>query len=95
MKATTKLMVEVLEELGTSDLQKLQLILNTREINGKTIPKSKLEKMDAINTANVIISYHGNDCLKVLRDALKYIPREDLIQKYFKETDGKCKGIEK
>ncbi|XP_072860213.2 uncharacterized protein LOC110090738 [Pogona vitticeps] len=76
-----KFMQDVLEDLDTSDLQSLQSILNTKEINGTTIPKSKLEKIDPISIANVLISYHGSDCLETLRDALADIPKKQLVEK--------------
>ncbi|KAJ7313496.1 hypothetical protein JRQ81_004918 [Phrynocephalus forsythii] len=80
MKVTRRLLKEFLENLSKSDLQALQSTLNTEEINGTIIPKSKLEEMDALGTANMLINYHGNNSLKALCEALGHIPRNDLLQ---------------
>ena len=75
---------QIMDELLENDIKKFKAHLEMGDEDEKRIPGGALEKADKVMLVKLLLKYFGvNDSVTKTRDALKFIPRNDL-KKYLK-----------
>ena len=75
----TTSLCQILDELLEDDIKKFKLHLQTGHKDKKRVPAGALEKADKVTLVQLLLKYFGaNDSVTKTRDALKFLPRNDL-----------------
>ncbi|XP_042260154.1 NLR family CARD domain-containing protein 3-like [Thunnus maccoyii] len=83
MATPTKVLLECLEDLRADDFKKFKWYLYQRgELEGfKTIPESRLENADRMDTVDLMVKNYCINTIKVTRMVLGKINRNDLLER--------------
>eukprot|EP00064_Thunnus_orientalis_P022547 superscaffoldBa00007686_g22749 len=83
MATPTKVLLECLEDLRADDFKKFKWYLCQRgELEGfKTIPQSRLENADRMDTVDLMVKNYCINTIKVTRMVLGKINRNDLLER--------------
>ncbi|KAF3850377.1 hypothetical protein F7725_020096, partial [Dissostichus mawsoni] len=91
METPREVLLGTLESLGKKELKKFKWCLEGKFLGFPGIPKSELEKADQMDTVDLMLLYYDINTIKVTREVLKKIPRNDLEEK-LSETSSDPKG---
>ncbi|KAM9346069.1 NACHT, LRR and PYD domains-containing protein 3-like [Symphorus nematophorus] len=88
--AVRELLLETLEDLGDEELKIFKWFLQQAEIleDFPAIPKSHLEKADRLDTLDLIVQTHNEECVEVTKKVLTKINRNDLVQSLSNRNSG-------
>ncbi|KAF3850372.1 hypothetical protein F7725_020091 [Dissostichus mawsoni] len=92
METPREVLLGTLESLGKKELKKFKWCLEGKFLGFPGIPKSELEKADQMDTVDLMLLYYDINTIKVTREVLKKIPRNDLEEK-LSETSSDPKAI--
>ena len=75
----TTSLCQILDELLEDDIKKFKLHLQMGNNDKKRVPAGALEKADKVTLVQLLLKHLGaNDSVTKTRDALKFLPRNDL-----------------
>ena len=96
METPRDVLLRTLENLGGEEFKKFKWHLE-EEVQGLPgIPESRLEKADRIDTVRLMLQHYDKNTIKVTRDVLKKIPRNDLEEKLSKfPSDPEGRSLKK
>ncbi|XP_033976747.1 E3 ubiquitin-protein ligase TRIM39-like, partial [Trematomus bernacchii] len=80
METPRDALLTILESLGGKEFKKFKWCLEDKVLELPGIPKSELEEADRIDTVQLMLQHYGTNTIKVTRDVLKKIPRNDLFE---------------
>ncbi|KAJ4945743.1 hypothetical protein JOQ06_023421 [Pogonophryne albipinna] len=98
METPRKVLLGTLESLGKKELKKFKWRLEEEVLGFPGIPKSRLEKADQMDTVDLMLLYYDINTIKVTREVLKMIQRNDLEEKLSETSSDptdiltKCQG---
>ncbi|KAK1874794.1 NACHT LRR and PYD domains-containing protein 6 [Dissostichus eleginoides] len=92
METPREVLLGTLESLGKKELKKFKWCLEEEVLGFPGIPKSRLEKADQMDTVDLMLLEYDINTIKVTREVLKMIPRNDLEEK-LSETSSDPKAI--
>ncbi|KAK1874675.1 NACHT LRR and PYD domains-containing protein 6 [Dissostichus eleginoides] len=81
METPREVLLGTLESLGKKELKKFKWCLEEEVLGFPGIPKSELEKADQMDTVDLMLLEYDINTIKVTREVLKMIPRNDLEEK--------------
>ena len=85
METPREVLLQTLEDLEEKDLKKFKWCLEEEVLKFPGIPKSRLQKAaDQMDTVDLMLPYYGIHTIKVTREVLKMIPRNDLEEELSK-----------
>uniref|UniRef100_A0A8C9XEM9 Pyrin domain-containing protein n=1 Tax=Sander lucioperca TaxID=283035 RepID=A0A8C9XEM9_SANLU len=76
-------LLKTLDDLADEEFKKFKLFLQQPEILGtsQAIPKNQLENADRLDTVDKIIQTFSHQSVEVVKEVLKKINRNDLVEK--------------
>ena len=84
MTTQRKILFRTLEHLGKEEFQEFKWHLQQEVLGFKGIPRSRLEDADRMETVDQMFQHYGINTIKVTREVLKKIPRNDLEEELSK-----------
>uniref|UniRef100_A0AAQ5YT73 Pyrin domain-containing protein n=1 Tax=Amphiprion ocellaris TaxID=80972 RepID=A0AAQ5YT73_AMPOC len=89
-----EVLLRILEDLGEEEFEKFKWFLNQEEVlqDFKSIPKSRLEKANRINTVDQMFNKYCRNTIKVNEKVLMKMNKIDLVRnisRTIKEPTGK------
>ncbi|XP_034003922.1 NACHT, LRR and PYD domains-containing protein 3-like [Trematomus bernacchii] len=98
METPREVLFKTLKDLGENEFKDLKWYLEGKVLGFPGIPKSELEKADRGDTVDLMLRDYDINTIKVTRDVLKKIPRNDLeeeLSKFPSDPEDiltKCQG---
>ncbi|XP_033975903.1 NACHT, LRR and PYD domains-containing protein 4-like [Trematomus bernacchii] len=77
---TPKFLLKTLKALKEEEFKEFKWHLQEEVLELPGIPKSELEKADRMETVDLMRTHYGRHDIKVTREVLKEIPRNDLLE---------------
>ncbi|XP_029903843.1 NACHT, LRR and PYD domains-containing protein 3-like, partial [Myripristis murdjan] len=83
-------LLDVLKDLVEDDLKEFQWFLQDPEIMKPfpAVPKSKLEKVDRLDTVDLMVQTYGKDTVEVTKKVLSKMNKNDLVQRLSGTSSG-------
>ncbi|KAK1888558.1 Caspase b [Dissostichus eleginoides] len=78
METPREVLFKTLKDLGENEFKKFKWHLEGKVLGFPGIPKSELEKADRGDTVDLMLRDYDINTIKVTREVLKKIPRNDL-----------------
>ena len=93
---THKVLLKTLKALKEEEFKEFKWYLKKKVLEFPGIPKSELEKADRMETVDLMRTYYGRRDIKVTREVLKQIPRNDLLEALSESSsDPKGRSLKK
>ena len=81
METRRNALLTILESLREEEFKKFKWCLEDKVLGFPGIPESRLQKADRMDTVQLMLQHYGTNTIKVTREVLKKIPRNDLENK--------------
>ncbi|KAK1889224.1 Caspase b [Dissostichus eleginoides] len=98
METPREVLFKTLKDLGENEFKDFKWYLQGKVLGFPGIPKSELEKADRGDTVDLMLRDYDINTIKVTREVLKKIPRNDLEEELSKFPSDpkdiltKCQG---